>query len=108
MLHNGLMVNNLLVLTAINNTMGVLIYVLHAIGRSVLSVDRAAQSMDPLIVQNMLHAGDRLNFVGVMDSHFSDFTMKYFFTDLEAYSYTNFFKQGPIYMILEFNNYEII
>ena len=73
---------------------------LRAICRSALSVDHAAQTMDPSIMQDMLHASDRLIFVGVTESHLSDFTMRCFFTNLEACSYTNFFKPGPIYVIL--------
>ena len=39
---------------------------LRAINQPALSVDRAAQSMDPLIAQDMLYAGD----LGLRDQHF--------------------------------------
>ena len=45
---------------------------LQAICGSGLLVNRAAQSTDPLIAQDMLHAGDRVIFVGVTESLFSD------------------------------------
>ena len=41
------------------------IYMLCAICRSALSIDHAVQSIDPLIAQDMLHAGDRVTLVDV-------------------------------------------